>query len=544
MKNLFPRRFQLLAAMNAARERGDLDAFYQLQDEHLRELTGAPGRLTLDGLEDRLERLDARRKEAPGQMGLDFTGSGQGPGGGEPCGNSWIDPNKECHKGAGGGAAAGEAPAAAKPAAKAKTKPKAAAPIDASQPFSKEKMEQIVAGIEQRAYAPQAARHNGTDLALALQKLAEAPGLTGEHAREAMAFMDEVGAVVMITPLKTFAPELKVSSDAPPRWDDAKSPDENKAALDSYFLERNNAAERGRNFAERVGLWPNDLVETLKADRSPHGEAMAGLILRARDGTNLNGTPLGNMERFKEKQRELTAALDRYATAAPGEERERAMQNAKNLYEEVRFSSFTGGPDNRLDNVRGALEKVLNDPGTYGHYWPGGNVYWKVSMAGVNGSRLNPDEVQLSGMQPLLANNINVQEKSRVFSFSNTPGLKESEKALSTHLHELGHLIHDAAGRSVQQRWNEPGMEIHFHANSMDLAPPNVRKLLSEGRGPTRYSNTNVAELFAESFVAYVAAPNAFKTHNPELYDWVQRTTKKARRTAVASREASNWYLQ
>jgi hypothetical protein len=59
----------------------------------------------IDALLERLERLDARRRESPGQLGLDFTGGSKGPGGGEPCGNSWISPDKECHKNGGPGAA-------------------------------------------------------------------------------------------------------------------------------------------------------------------------------------------------------------------------------------------------------------------------------------------------------------------------------------------------------------------------------------------------------------------------------------------------------
>lgn len=48
------------------------------------------------------ERLDARRrKEAEGQMGLDLSGSTKPAGGGEKCGQGWIDPNKTCRKGSG-----------------------------------------------------------------------------------------------------------------------------------------------------------------------------------------------------------------------------------------------------------------------------------------------------------------------------------------------------------------------------------------------------------------------------------------------------------
>lgn len=63
----------------------------------------------MGALEERLERLDAKVKVSPGQLGLDFRApaapppkpkpaAGKGPGGGEQCGGSWIDPKKECRK--------------------------------------------------------------------------------------------------------------------------------------------------------------------------------------------------------------------------------------------------------------------------------------------------------------------------------------------------------------------------------------------------------------------------------------------------------------
>ncbi len=60
MRQPFPRRFQLLAAMNEARGRGDVAAFYRLEDEHLRELTGRPALTTNDSLQRRIDALRAR----------------------------------------------------------------------------------------------------------------------------------------------------------------------------------------------------------------------------------------------------------------------------------------------------------------------------------------------------------------------------------------------------------------------------------------------------------------------------------------------------
>jgi hypothetical protein len=45
--------------MNEARERGDLAAFFRLEDEHLRELTGRHALATTDSLQRRLDALRA-----------------------------------------------------------------------------------------------------------------------------------------------------------------------------------------------------------------------------------------------------------------------------------------------------------------------------------------------------------------------------------------------------------------------------------------------------------------------------------------------------
>jgi hypothetical protein len=524
MTTPFPRRLQLLAAMNEAYARGDLAEAHRLEDLHLAELTGRSDRS--DALTDRIAaleaRLDARRRVSPGQLEFDLTGGGKGPGGGEPCGNSWIDPNKTCRK----------------------TQGAPTGPIDTSAPFSKATMERLVSGIERRAFNTTAARHNGTDLALAMQKLAEAPGLTGEHAREAMAFMEEVGARVIIAPTEEFAPQLEPRLPMP-EWDIEQEPWRNAANLNAYLQERLDTAKRGRSFAKQTGLWSDALLKSLEADRSPHGEALAKLMQQGRDGlVQADGTPLPEATRHQELRRRLAKAVKDSKELPEGEGRLGAQLLAKQLFLDVRGSSFHGGPDDELTKLQGAIRKALSSSGTNGHYQPGGNIYWKVSMAGKSGSRLDPDEVGVKGMQALLSNTIAVQDKRREFTFSSTTGLKESEIALTTHIHELGHMIHDASSRKVRERLDVTGTEIAFRSNAMDQATPSIRQIQQQGNGPTRYSNTNVAELFAESYVGYVVAPDQLRQSNPELYDWVERTMKQARRMAVRSQEATNWYFE
>ncbi len=58
---------------------------------------GMPNCLTtIDALVERVARLDARIRQAPGQLSLDLTG-----GGGVKCGDGWISPDKTCRKGKG-----------------------------------------------------------------------------------------------------------------------------------------------------------------------------------------------------------------------------------------------------------------------------------------------------------------------------------------------------------------------------------------------------------------------------------------------------------
>ena len=72
-------------------------------------MVAAVSKTGLDALELRLQRLDAKVKVSPGQLGLDFSAPAASPpraaaksGGGEKCGGGWIDPKKTCRKGEGG----------------------------------------------------------------------------------------------------------------------------------------------------------------------------------------------------------------------------------------------------------------------------------------------------------------------------------------------------------------------------------------------------------------------------------------------------------
>jgi hypothetical protein len=475
--------------------------------------------IRLDALETRLDAARRKAKAAPGQLDL-FGGAGSG--GGEPCGQSWIDPNKTCRKTGG--------------------PPKS---MDVRQPFSAETMERIVSGIESRAFHPPAARHTGTDLALGLQKLAEAPGLAGENARKAMAFMDEVKAIVMIQPQRQYGPHVQLNAPLPV-WNNDKSVEENVEGLNRYLLERENGAQLVRNFARRTGLWPEELIQALEADKSPGGRDMGIMLRRGRDGqVQKDGKPTADAALYQDRRERLNKAVKAYKEFTENDPynivgQRDLIDDVVEYFNETRNYSFMGGPDADFGNAYGAMKKTLAMESTGGHYTATGNVYWKVSMAGQSKSRLDPDEVRQQGMQAVVANTLNVRDKRIAFAFSYEQGLSESEGTLVTHLHELGHMVHDASQRRVTTSPAFSGKQIIFNAKATKAAPTEMHDLIAAGRaaGPTSYSNTNVAELFAESFAAYVVAPEALRQYNADLYGWVDSSVAKARKNAVDSVEA------
>jgi len=86
-------------------------------------------------------------------------------------------------------------------------------------------------------------------------------------------------------------------------------------------------------------------------------------------------------------------------------------------------------------------------------------------------------------------------------------GLGRNESVLYTYTHETGH-------------------QVYFRAGSP--APPKLKN----GRGPTGYADTNSDELFAESFSAYVTAPEALRKFDDGLFRWVEGAYDAAMKNA------------
>lgn len=459
--------------------------------------------MRLDALE---HRLDARRKAKVAEGQLDLFGSG--PGTGQPCGRGWISRDKNCRIGEGN----------------------ASGPRDTAAPFSAKTMEQIVSGIESRTFNPPAARHNGTDLALSLQKLAEQNNEAGVNARKAMAFMDEAGAIVMIQPKRKFGPKEIQTNKPMPMWDASKGIEDNMRRMDEYMTERENGAQRITNFAKRMNLWPKELIEACENDKSPVCKELASSMRTALEG--------GAMTKYRNAREDLTDAIK---TAEKNPNDAMALAAVGTAYKNAFSYSFLDGPDAVFGAATSALDSVLVRDTADGIYFGMGNVYWKASMDGMPNAALNPDDVNPVAMGASVRNTLDVRDKRIEFTFSSSIGMSPSEKALTTHVHELGHMIHDFSSRTVEPGVAIKGNQVTYPSNGTRIAPPAMEKLIAAGTagGPTSYSNTNVAELFAESFVAYVTAPDALKRYNRELHGWVDAMVTKARENAVKAKGAT-----
>jgi hypothetical protein len=392
-------------------------------------------------------------------------------------------------------------------------------------------MEAIVSGIESRTFNPPAARHNGTDLALSLQKLAEQNNEAGINARSAMAFMDEAGAIVMIQPKRKFGPKEIEANKPMPIWDASKSIEDNMQRLNEYMTERENGAKRITNFAKRMNLWPKELIEACENDKSPVCKDLAYSMR----------TALGQEEAMAKYRHTRKVLADAIKTAEKNPNDAMALAAVGTAYKDVVMMSFTDGPDEVFGAAKSALDSVLVRDTVDGIYFGMGNVYWKASMAGMPNAALNPDDVNPVAMGASIRNTLDTRDKHAEFTFGSSIGMSPSERALSTHLHELGHMIHDFSSRTVEPGVATEGNQVTYPSNGTRIAPPAMEKLIAAGTagGPTSYSNTNVAELFAESFVAYVTAPDALKRYNRELHDWVDAMVTKARENAVKAKGAT-----
>ncbi len=412
--------------------------------------------------------------------------------------------------------------------------------IPTNLPFSPEVEARIAQGIKERTIRTGAVNYGGEELAAALLKVArDAPGEAGVNARKALAFMEEAGILVNVA---------------------AESSGEIKRITGKEIGSKEIPWNDGKKLAKMVvemGLVSDERMEWMRKDNTIAG---AGLVRKAeiiRNPSKLKPAP----EELRAKQRladhladlaDQTAQFDRGIAQGWRFEEDRKKElsyyTTNVSYARKTYNSLK---ESRLNELKWAAQELITsntkglaDLNSGGFYVFGQKAY--VARAGTTGwdgdlkpeaSKIDPRKLRRS-----YSSHIAKHLPERLGSLSDSDpetwnvksmpigygfNLTGAEKAISVHVHELGHAVDSFAG--VRLRTDLPAntssgkgetVLMHsLHSERQRSTPAAVTQSLNQGRGPSKYSLTNREELFAESFTAWVFAPRALKQYHPALHD-------------------------
>jgi hypothetical protein len=125
------------------------------------------------------------------------------------------------------------------------------------------------------------------------------------------------------------------------------------------------------------------------------------------------------------------------------------------------------------------------------------------------------------------------------YTTAGAPGLRRNEQVMSAFIHEVGHMVHFASGdaRNTVVKL-PPTLESALTSARPSILRSGVPAVDSVLVGDNRffvsdYSTTNRLELFAESFVAFVVAPQQLRERSPEVYSWVDDVLSRANANPV-----------
>lgn len=502
MTQAIPRRFHLLAAMNEARDRGDLEAFYRLQEEHLQELTGRKARPTLDAFESRLDAVKRKCKT------------------GYSCGNACISLKKECRREP-LSSLSRERAEHLMALARGEIKPRGIGNLKPQQrdqltleinkfqrtgikpawyvePGSHVRVDDeldvstpearmaFVKHMRARSIARPGASYDGNTLAAALLKLCDQPGEVGRNARRMAKFLMKSNVMVAVD---NVAPHLRRDTriDGPIKDSDMK-----------HLLSEEVSSKVGVNnpgimrvigqvvFEKNRVKYVKEQIQNLKASISED----------RRMGWE---TPAVTQEALEYQKQQLQQAKDKL------------QLGYRTLAAQLMGKPGAGG----LAHYNGIL-CMLDDP----DYIP-----W--SSAGFNPEDMTKrfdTHVSQFG-QP--------GYKVGVFTHSFLP--TRNDQIMATFIHEVGHMVQFASGDT---RNTVVKISPALEGNIRDADPGNpLGGLLGDTRHfVSDYAMTNRLELFAESFAAFVVSPAALRQRTPEVYDWVDDVLRRAQATPIVRR--------
>lgn len=418
--------------------------------------------------------------------------------------------------------------------------------IPTALPFTDAMAARIRKGIEERTATTGTVNYDGKDLAAAMLKVAQSP--EGENMRRALAFMEEAGILVNIAAHCNEEIERitgKPASELP--W--------------TRPLEL-------AKFVRDAGLVSDERLEWLKRDQTLAGQSMV------RKAEIVRNPPKPSAEEklakslyekskaiYKEKEEEFERSVrDGWRMA---DEKKDVLWYVKNSMDNDR-RKYQAHRDGRLNQIKWAAQDFISGDtsGLSSREGGGYYVFGQKKYVAVGGNtdksfngayKVEANETNIVNMRrnysQHLANHLPEKVKTMADTYDNFDVLNSpigfsgkqtwAEKALSIHIHELGHAVDnfaDVIARKNPRVVATEGQAVLSHLENSfstrtERRPEAVKQALREKRGPSVYALTNDAELFAESFAAYVFAPRALKRHHPNLHAWVDERLKSARTT-------------
>ena len=419
--------------------------------------------------------------------------------------------------------------------------------IPTALPFTPEMAARIRKGIEERTMTTGTVNYDGKDLAEAMLKAAQSP-LVGPNMRKALAFMEEAGIMTNIAAYCTDEIERltgKPSSELP--W--------------TRPLEL-------AKFVRDAGLVSDERLEWMKKDQTRAGQATVRRAEIVRNPPKPSAEEKLYKANYEKAKADYKKAEEDFVRGVQQgwrypEDKKSSLWSEKNSLDNDRNKYFTRR-DGRLNEIKWAAHEFisgdlsgLSSRESGGYYIFGQKKYVAVTgdtdktFAGVY--KVDANDTDPGNMRRHYAEHLAKHLPERMAgladNYSNFDVLHSpigfsgkqtyAEKALSIHIHELGHAVDSFAEvrvREIPETVASHGQKVLSHADRAwsertERRPEAIKKALREKRAPSNYALTNDAELFAESFAAWVIAPRALKRHHPDLHAWVEDRFNKARST-------------
>jgi hypothetical protein len=418
--------------------------------------------------------------------------------------------------------------------------------IPTALPFTPEMAARIRKGIEERTMTTGTVNYDGKDLAAAMLKVAQSP--EGENMRKALAFMEEAGILTNIAAHCNEEIERITGNPA------SELPWQRPLEL--------------AKFVRDAGLVSDERLEWMRKDQTQAGQAVVRRAEIVRNPPKPSAEERAykkNYEQakvdYRKKEEEFERSVrDGWRTA---DEKKDVLWMEKRDLDNDRKKYLTHR-DGRLNQIKWAAQDFISGDTSGlssreggGYYVFGQKKY--VAVGGTtdksfNGAyRIDASKTDPANMRRNYSSHLARHLPERMAGLADTYDnfdlfhspvgftgkMTWEEKALGIHIHELGHAVDsfaDVRVREIPETVASQGQTVLSHmkgswSTRTENRPDTVKKALREKRGPSNYALTNDAELFAESFAAWVIAPRALKRDHPDLHAYVEERFNQARAT-------------